>query len=105
MAPLVVDGDGDTLALHGEFDMAQAAAFERDVVDRVRVGALSGDITLDLADLTFVDSSAIRCLLQLAKMLAPRSLRLLDPQPIVWTVLRLTSIDDYPNIELITSEG
>lgn len=100
MTRLVVDVDGDTLVLHGEFDMAQTAAFEGSVAESIAGGLTARDLTLDLADVSFVDSSAISCLLQLAKSLFPRKLKLLAPQPTVSKVFELTSIGDYPNIEL-----
>lgn len=100
MTGLVVDQDGDALVLHGEFDMAQTAVFEASAAPWLE-GDRSADLTLDLADLSFVDSSGIRSLLQLAKCLAPRRLRLKAPQPMVSKVLELTSLTDCPNIELV----
>jgi anti-anti-sigma factor len=100
MTGLVVDDDEDILVLHGEFDMAQTAVFAASAAPWVE-GVRSADLILDLADLSFVDSSAIRALLQLAKALGPRRLRLRAPQPMVRKVLELTSLTDCPNIELI----
>lgn len=101
MTGLVVDVDGDIFVLHGEFDMAETAAFEGSIADRIEANPPAGDVTLDLADVSFVDSSAIRCLLRLAKELSPRKLNLRAPQPTVSKVFELTSIADYPNIELV----
>jgi anti-anti-sigma factor len=96
---LGIDDHGDTLVLHGEFDMAQTAVFEAAIAPWVD-GRRTTDLVLDLADVSFVDSSAIRSFLQLAKALAPRRLQLCRPQPMVGKVLDLTALAECPNIDV-----
>lgn len=64
------------LALEGELDMAETVA----LVDAAApLAAGSGDLTLDLSGLTFIDSSGLLALLRTAEQMADGRLILLRP--------------------------
>jgi anti-anti-sigma factor len=82
------------MRLSGEFDMVGCEDFE------AAVRALSGDqlreITIDLAELTFIDSSGIRALLESRRLAEEEGLVLLVRVPEngqVRQVLELTGVD------------
>ena len=83
------------VTVRGEVDLATAPELE------VRVRAVLGDaphgIDLDLAGLTFIDSSGLRTLVALAKEASSRggSLRLLNLPRHAQRVLELTGLDDW----------
>ena len=72
------DGDTVTIELAGEFDLDAAAQFSARVNDAMNVDATT--VVVDLADLTFIDSTGIAALLELHHRLsaAGRSLRLIN---------------------------
>jgi anti-anti-sigma factor len=59
------NGDGPTLAISGEIDIANADAFTREV-NSLSEGA-NGQVVLDLQDCFFIDSTGIRALMVLAR--------------------------------------
>jgi anti-anti-sigma factor len=82
-------GADGVLYLAGELDMASVAAFRRAVtVPRDP----EGDVVLEIADLSFVDSSGISAIVALAKRILPRCLVLRHPQPHVANVLEVLDI-------------
>ena len=96
----VEPGDqSDTLRLIGELDMSSIGELD---------GALhahlqgSSALTLDLRDLTFVDSTGIRALVKVALSLDGRGarLRLVSPRPMVDRLFQLVDLKDVPGIEI-----
>ena len=59
------DGDGVTLAISGEIDIANAEAFTNEV-NSLFEGA-DGQLTLDLQNCRFIDSAGIRALMVVAQ--------------------------------------
>lgn len=89
-----MDGDA-TYLLAGEADMACAGLIEEIVVP------LAATLTLDLAALTFIDSSGIRALHVLSEKLgAGFGLILRNPTPNVRRLFELLGIADLPGIEV-----
>lgn len=91
-----------SLRLEGELDMATApqlmAAGEPLLDDE-------GDVRLELADLTFVDSTGMRAIFTLASRLSNGRLVLVDPSSAVLRVLELTGLGDVPEIVVEQSDG
>jgi anti-sigma B factor antagonist len=65
-----------------------------------------GDITLDVAEVTFMDSSGLRVILDACRDLADRgSVRLVNPAGQVKKLLRLTGAPEaLPNLEVVRAE-
>lgn len=84
--------------LGGELDMASAETLDgalRPVVDT------QGHIVLDLADLTFIDSSGIRALVDLSRQMnGAAPLVLTKVSPSVKRVLDIVGIETLPGIEV-----
>lgn len=60
---VAADGSGVTLALHGELDMRTIGQLAERVAEQIDDGAK--DLTLDLRELAFMDSSGLRLLIEL----------------------------------------
>ena len=92
----VEPGDGErVLVLIGELDMASTDTLST-AIDDVRG---SGDITLDMHRLTFIDSSGIRALHRAAQGTAGGRLVLSRPTPAVSRVLDLVGLTEAsPNV-------
>jgi anti-anti-sigma factor len=91
-----VDHDGSTvvLRLHGELDLATAEQLRR----RIRTVLAEHDphrLLLDLAELTFADSSGLAVLVWAHKRLASRDrqLRLHHPHRQIRRILHITGLD------------
>jgi len=86
--------------LVGELDLATSPV----LIDTMSpVAAQDGDIDLDLAELTFIDSSGIRALLVLAEELGGHGhLILARPPESVLRTLRLIGIEQAENIQIST---
>jgi anti-anti-sigma factor len=86
--------DGAVYALTGDLDISGTGALE----DRLlALGAAHGHVvTLDMADVEFLDSSGLRCLTKVFGELAAfgGELRVVDPSPAVVRVLRLVGVED-----------
>jgi anti-anti-sigma factor len=92
------NGDGRLLHLSGEVDSATLPQLERRLAESV---AKAADLTLDLSELTFMDSSGLRLLIEVAHQLeGSGKLILLAPSGIVRRVLELTQLDRIPNLEV-----
>jgi anti-anti-sigma factor len=85
-------GPDGVFYLAGELDVASADTLD----SRVRT-SLNGqvEVVLDVADLTFVDSTGIRAFIRLAKRSAPQPLVLRDPKPNVERVLEIVGIERF----------
>ncbi|MFM7718103.1 MAG: STAS domain-containing protein [Actinomycetota bacterium] len=88
--PFAVLVDGRTLRVTGDLDLATAPRFDRAAASL----ALDGDVTLDAADLRFVDSSGLRSILALARRLQGRGrVTVVHAGPQVRRVLELVRAD------------
>jgi anti-sigma B factor antagonist len=85
-------GSDGVFYLAGELDMAAADTFEATV--RASLNG-SADVVLDVADLTFVDSTGIRAFIRLAEGSASRPMVLRNAKPNVAHVLELVGIEGF----------
>ena len=79
------------VSLCGELDMATAAVLEATLRT---LPSDVGEVRLELAELSFVDSSGLKVLIAANAFLAGK-LTLAHPQPAVAKVLRMTGLDQY----------
>ena len=77
------------LALHGELDMADTDALVAAAAD---LAAEPGDLTLDLTELTFIDSSGLLALLRTADRMSDGRLILLRPTEQVRKVFEMVEL-------------
>jgi anti-sigma B factor antagonist len=92
------------IRLEGEFDLSTLGQLEGPLQDALLAG---GPVLLDLTALTFMDSSAIKTLLEAARLLESRGwcLYLHVEEGEVSRVLELTEIGQGPNIHVIVHPG
>jgi anti-sigma B factor antagonist len=85
------DGSGVVVTLVGEIDLSNARSFEKDV-QRLLAGRRPGMLTLDLAALTFMDSTAVSVVVRLWRMARRQgcTLRVVNPTGAVRHVLDVT---------------
>lgn len=88
-------GGGVTLALQGEIDFGNVAQVRSKLLELIRAG--SDDVTVDLAGVTFLDSTTIGVLIQAKKRLAHRGgqFALVNPQPRVTRVFEVAGLIEY----------
>lgn len=67
--------------------------------------ASSGDLTLDLSELTFIDSMGIGLLLATAGKLGQGRLILLSPDSSVRRLLELVQLEQRPNVTIAPSQA
>jgi anti-sigma B factor antagonist len=80
------------VSVAGELDLAAAPALKWALTDEVRAGA--AHIVLDLAETSFMDSTAISVLVGIDRILEPgRRLSLVALQPEVLLTFQLTGLD------------
>jgi anti-anti-sigma factor len=85
--------------LEGEIDLSNADTLSELLRDEIEA---QGDLTLDMSQVTFMDSTAIRALLSAGKRLQGRGrLVLLRPGSLVANVLRLIRADQMPGILVV----
>lgn len=86
-------GDEVTVALVGEIDISNEAAL--DVALAEVVGLKPGRIAIDLAGVSYLDSSGVRCLLNVAKHAAAAGSEVVVRRPvgIVLRVLEICGVD------------
>jgi anti-anti-sigma factor len=90
--------DGRGIRLSGEVDMENMDRLEKALG---RLTARGGDIVLDCAALTFMDSSGFGVLLRAANALGERGRLILNsPGNLVARTLKVMGIDQVPNIEI-----
>jgi len=88
-----------TLRLAGEVDLSNADSLSAALEPWLDT---DGDVTLDLADVVFMDSTGIGVLMRAALKLASHgTLRLVSPGPLVYNVLKLIAADTLPNVEIV----
>jgi len=84
--------------LRGELDMASAVTFEKELLP---VAQGSGKLVLDLGDLTFIDSSGLRALVQLSEQMNGSAPLVLSNVPHgVQRLLDIVGLDTLPGIEV-----
>ena len=91
--------DRSVVILRGEVDMATAPSIEVTVKSRLRSGCR--DLTIDLSDVTFMDSQGLNALVRAHTALAADGgdLRLRAPSKAVTAALSLTGLDRVLPIE------
>jgi anti-sigma B factor antagonist len=99
---VVSDQAGDGLRLIGELDIAATDALLEEV-DTFATRDGSRDLRIDLAELTFIDSSGIRALLKAAQRIGGNVV-LLSPSPTVARILDIVRADSLPGLD-IRAEG
>lgn len=88
---VVLDEQDHSIRLRGELDLAAADAV-RESVDRARAAQADPVVVLDLADVTFLDSTGLRELVRPAVESTTVVLR--RPSPSVLKVLELAGVAD-----------
>ena len=96
MVQVVRTGEGDAAVWHvvGELDLGSAEVLETAIVPNGQVR-----LTLDLSEMTFIDSTGLHTLEKLANG-ADRVLVLRAPTELVLKVLRMVGLDAHPCIEI-----
>jgi anti-sigma B factor antagonist len=90
--------DGTGLKLNGELDVATAPKLTTASLDW---SPADTHVTLDLTELTFVDSCGIRAILALARSVNPNGLVvLLNPTEAVSRVFEILNLDEHVGIEV-----
>lgn len=85
------------LRLDGELDLATAPLLTEALVDL----ASEREVHLDLALLTFMDSSGLHAIIKLARSQdGDRSVVLLNPSTAVLRLLEIAGIDKHPAVEI-----
>ena len=87
-------GDTGVLYLAGEFDLACERDFDAALA---MLGADHGSVTLDLSELTFMNSSALH---SIAKLARHRRVTLRRPRSIVLRLLAVTGFDRRERIRV-----
>jgi len=88
----VVDANpGVRLVLSGELDAHAAQSFDR-TIDEIAGDGLAS-LSIDLAGVSFIDSSGLRSLIRARKSLAPEGrVSLVSPQPGAMRLLEITGL-------------
>jgi anti-anti-sigma factor len=86
-----------TFELRGELDISTAPLLSDAVIPTIG----EGDVFFDLTNLSFMDASGLRAVVEVAEQLAEGSLVVAAPQPIVEKVLELTGVMERRNIRLL----
>src|SRR6266487_4145858 len=95
----VVRGGLRSFRLIGELDASTAESLGAILAGEPTDG---GDLTLDLTDLTFLDSSGIHLVIRTASALGGRGrLRLVDPRSSVARVIEATGLEGLANLEVV----
>ena len=89
-------GDRRRVMVRGELDAATASRLVEDLKNDVEQ---DGDLELEMSGVSFVDSTGLRALLQLAKALEGRGTLLLrNPSRNVQRLLDITGVDGRANL-------
>jgi anti-anti-sigma factor len=95
---LDIEPAGQVLQLHGEVDLSTAEAFA--VALRGAIGA-GGSVTVDLSDVSFMDSTGVKVLITATHALEPGAeLVLRAPSSPLERLFELTRIDHVPGIRV-----
>jgi anti-sigma B factor antagonist len=83
--------------LNGEIDMANA----RELMVTLREASAGGPVTVDMSEVTFIDSSGLLALLASALSSDGNGpMVLVDPSPQVSRVMKIIGMDRIPQIEI-----
>jgi anti-anti-sigma factor len=97
MGRLKVDRtEGRILRLSGEIDLSTADA----LLDAAVGAPGSGDLTLDLADVTLVDSTGVQALLRVRDAIDGATLVVRNPSRRVSAVLELVQAQTWPRFDI-----
>jgi anti-anti-sigma factor len=97
------DGDGRTIKVAGELDIATREQLEAGFAQYASTGE---DVRMDLSEVTFIDSSGLRSLVALTRHLnGVNQIVLVDPSPHVTRVLSLTGVDDVGIFRIEAGDG
>jgi anti-anti-sigma factor len=95
------DGARGSVRVSGELDMLTVNGLLQGVRPYLPSG--SGDLTLDIEELSFMDSSGLLAVLDLSKELEGRGrLVLLSPAPSVARLLQLARAETIPNLAIVS---
>ena len=86
------------LALHGELDAGTSRVLES--AASMWIGT-KGSLTIELDDLSFIDSTGVRSLMALAEGLLDGNLQLHNPQRNVGKVFEILDIEAISNIKVV----
>ena len=91
---VIHDGDIATAVIHGDLDADTVPKLRAAVSGLLSNGTMH--ITLDLKEMTFVDSSGLGAIVDTARTLraAGGDLSLVNPRPSVRRIFQLTSLED-----------
>jgi anti-anti-sigma factor len=90
------------LRLSGEIDMASAPALEEALLVALADGR---PVTVDMKDVTFIDSSGLKVIVSTAaESTPPAALTVKDPSPAVRRVLEIFGMTQLPQIRVIGAE-
>ena len=102
LSPIARNGDGVTLAISGEIDIANADAFTDEVHSHFE-GA-DGQVTLELQNCLFIDSTGIRALVSLAQEQRARG-RTLKLSGVTGEPLRVLELSGLLDSGLFANDG
>jgi anti-anti-sigma factor len=89
------------LRLVGELDISSA----RDLTDALTSVSGNGDLTLELSELEFIDSSGLHAILQYAGSLNGTHLTLANPSAMTKRVFEIAELANHPNIVIEATSG
>src|SRR4051794_26509615 len=98
---ITVDVDALTVAVRGDIDMATAGEVKR-AIEAMIAKRTDGNIVVDLANVGFIDSSAVGVLIQAWE--ATRRIVVRHPRPQALRVFSMTGIDQLIPVEQSTRE-
>jgi anti-sigma B factor antagonist len=91
------------LRLSGEIDMATAPALEAALLVALAAGR---PVTLDMKDVTFIDSSGLKVIVSAAaESTSTEPLTVLEPSAVVLRVLELFGAERVPNIRVVGEDA
>jgi anti-anti-sigma factor len=98
MQGFAVRRKGDAFRLIGEFDLASVETFARET-EELPPGW--GAIVLDLAELTFIDSSGLQAIFHLARRCGDRGVLLRSPSAWVAKVFEIVRMGEIRGIRIV----
>ncbi|MGZ5317850.1 MAG: STAS domain-containing protein [Actinomycetota bacterium] len=92
------DGDGAVLSVVGEIDLASAPQFKEALAQLV---AEEISVTIDLGDVTFMDSSGLHVLLTFASSMNGNGpVRIVNPSRTVLRTMQIVGMTTVPQVEV-----
>ena len=88
----------DIIVVEGELDLSTAPSLRRAFKGR---RPAAGDVTLDVSQLRFMDSTGLQELLDLSATLSDGAILLLDPPPFLLKLLRVTGLLQSDRIRVV----